>query len=119
MIEEKKDDSGSVSLPFGKQTVVGSTVYPDCSRHTKEVAGIADMKVLAEMVGDLHYETLAIFLNCLSGKIQGDASKDNKEGRVKLAKKLWKAKDDIQEAFFSIYEAWKISEPFMNKKDKK
>ncbi len=26
MIEEQKDDSGSVSLPFGKQTVVGSTV---------------------------------------------------------------------------------------------
>ena len=26
MIEEIKDDSGSVSLPFGKQTVVGSTV---------------------------------------------------------------------------------------------
>jgi hypothetical protein len=25
MIEEQKDDSGSVSLPFGKQTVVGST----------------------------------------------------------------------------------------------
>lgn len=27
MIEEKKDDSGSVSLPFGKQPVVGSTVF--------------------------------------------------------------------------------------------
>lgn len=31
MIEEQKDDSGSVSLPFGKQTVVGSTVIlGDC-----------------------------------------------------------------------------------------
>lgn len=31
MIEETKDDSGSVSLPFGKQTVVGSTVIlGDC-----------------------------------------------------------------------------------------
>ena len=25
MIEEQNDDSGSVRLPFGKQTVVGST----------------------------------------------------------------------------------------------
>jgi len=31
MIEEQKDDSGSVPLPFGKQTVVGSTVIlGDC-----------------------------------------------------------------------------------------
>ena len=31
MIEEQNDDSGSVRLPFGKQTVVGSTVIlGDC-----------------------------------------------------------------------------------------
>jgi len=39
---------------------------PDCSQHKKEVAGILDMKVLAEMIGDLHYETLAEFLNSLA-----------------------------------------------------
>ena len=102
------------SIPtIGNTPVGGSTGKPNCSRHTKEVAGITDMKQLAEMFGDLHYKTLAEFLNYLSGKIQRDASKDNKNGRVKLAKKLWKAKDEIQLAFFSIYEAWKISEPFM------
>lgn len=40
MIEEIKDDSGSVSLPFGKQTVVGSTVIlGDCVEVMK---GFAD-----------------------------------------------------------------------------
>lgn len=40
MIEEQKDDSGSVSLPFGKQTVVGSTVIlGDCVEVMK---GFAD-----------------------------------------------------------------------------
>lgn len=31
----------------------------DCKNHKKEVAGISDMKVLAEAIGDLHYEALA------------------------------------------------------------
>jgi len=40
MIKEQKDDSGSVSLPFGKQTVVGSTVIlGDCVEVMK---GFAD-----------------------------------------------------------------------------
>ena len=39
MIEEQKDDSGSVSLPFGKQTVVGSTVIlGDCVQLMKGYA---------------------------------------------------------------------------------
>lgn len=85
----------------------------NCSNHRKDIHGETDMKHLAEEIGNLHYETLAILLNNLSGKIQRDASKDMKAGREKLARKLWKAKDQIQDAFFSIYEAWKICEPFM------
>ncbi len=90
----------------------------DCKNHKKDVLGIEDMKVLAEMVGDLHYQTLSEFLYSLSSKIQSDASKDRKAGRIQLALKLWAAKNSIEDGFVSINEAWKISEPFMEEKIK-
>ena len=48
MIEEQKDDSGSVPLPFGKQTVVGSTVIlGDCVELMKGYAdGHFDLAVV-------------------------------------------------------------------------
>lgn len=48
MIEEQKDNSGSVSLPFGKQTVVGSTVIlGDCVQLMKEYEdGYFDLAVV-------------------------------------------------------------------------
>ena len=60
----------------------------NCSQHKKEVAGISDMKQLAEMIGDLHYETLAEFLNALAEKLHNDYVKDDEAGRTELAKCL-------------------------------
>lgn len=91
---------------------------PDCSRHKKDVAGITDMKLLAEMIGDLHYETLYIFLERLSEKFNSDSFNDYKGGRVELSDTLQVAQRKIHEASWMIRKAWRISKPFMNKNDK-
>lgn len=85
----------------------------DCSKHKKEVAGISDMKELAEMVGDLHYETLAEFLWQLNLKIHNDAIKDAHGKRFLLATALATASNKINEAAQNIESAWQISKPFM------
>lgn len=85
----------------------------DCSKHKKDVAEITDMKELAEMIGDLHYEALTTLLMHLSAKIKNDAKKDKEGERLQLARKLYRSGDHINSAFLSMYEAWKISEPFM------
>jgi hypothetical protein len=86
----------------------------DCSKHKKEVGGISDMKVLAEAIGDLHYEALAEFLECLRDKIYADAGKDYDAGRYSLGGRLNHAAFFIGQAHLMIERAWKISEPFMN-----
>lgn len=86
---------------------------PNCSRHKREIAGISDMKQLAEMVGDLHYESLAEFLYCLSDKFFKDGKKDEEGKRVKLAKNLFKAQKTTHRSYQHIDQAWKVSEPYM------
>lgn len=61
---------------------------PDCSNHSKEVAGISDMKVLAEMIGDLHYESLAELNERLKEKYAEDAGNDLKAENHKVASDL-------------------------------
>lgn len=89
---------------------------PNCSTHSKEVAGISDMKVLAEMISDLHYETLSHFLLHLSEKICKDGVKDLNNGRKKLFIALDSAQRKLFESSLLIRDAWKISKPFMNDK---
>ena len=85
----------------------------DCSKHKKEILGCTDMKVLAEMIGDLHYQQLALLLYHLSDKIYYDGKKDFNAGRTNLAKYLFKAQISVHESHTHIEEAWKISKPFM------
>ncbi len=85
----------------------------DCSNHKKEVAGISDMRQLAEMIGDLHYKTLSDLLDCLGDKLWADASKDQGDGRSLLAGNLNCASVDIHRARYHIDKAWQISKPFM------
>lgn len=106
----------SVSPTCIKPNVVGSTVNSDCSRHTKKVAGITDMKVLAEMIGDLHYETLTDLLKELFLKVGVDARKDLNGGRIKLGCKLLDAEVKLCSAYLEIKEAWAISKPFMSER---
>ena len=86
----------------------------DCSNHKKEVAGITDMKVLAEMIGDLHYESLAELMGRLATKMYKDGLMDRVNGREYLGYKLDDASNYLSNAARSIQKAWEISKPFMN-----
>lgn len=87
----------------------------DCRSHKKQVAGISDMKVLAEAIGDLHYEVLSDLLYRLTLKINMDAQKDLEADRFELSKRLENAAFCIRDAYIEIFAAWKISKPFMTK----
>lgn len=88
----------------------------DCSKHLKSVAGIEDMKVLAEMIGDLHYETLYNLMYELRKKINNDAFMDYAGGRRLLADNLTLAANHLNIAGNYIRESFEISKQFMNKK---
>lgn len=88
---------------------------PDCSRHSKQVGGISDMKILAEAIGDLHYETLAELFNYLASKLASDAINDAKAERYALSGELNCASKHIDMVFHHIDAAWKISKPYMDK----
>lgn len=85
----------------------------NCSQHQKDIAGITDMKVLAEMIGDLHYETLTELLKHLFLKIGEDGRKDLQAGRIKLGITLLNAEVKLCAAYLEIKEAWNISKPYM------
>lgn len=85
-----------------------------CEQHKKEVAGISDMRILAEMIGDLHYETFAELLNRLAEKIFNDYSKDKEAGRTELANCLLWTYYGIHKASYGAERAWRISKPFMS-----
>lgn len=86
----------------------------DCSNHKKEVAGITDMKVLAEMIGDLHYETLTEFIKQLALKMKIDSIQDEDNGRVKLGGSLYMCHYELINAWRWMDLSWKVSKPFMN-----
>jgi hypothetical protein len=100
--------------PAGSNALVGgSTIKPDCSRHKKEVAGVTDMKLLADMIGDLHYESLEEMLSELVLKLIADSYNDWKGERKQLSNCLENAASYIGMARREISKAWKISEPYM------
>lgn len=86
----------------------------DCSKHKKEIAGISDMKELAEMIGDLHYDSLSTLLYYLSDKLFFDGKKDFDAGRIQLAEKLFEAQRTVHRSHQHIDKASKLCEPFMN-----
>lgn len=90
---------------------------PDCSNHKKDIAGISDMRVLAEMIGDLHYQTLTELLSGLEKKLYEDGVRDRNAGKLQLAVKLQEASMYISRAEMAIGEAWQISKPFMKDHD--
>lgn len=85
----------------------------NCSQHKKEVAGISDMKQLAEMIGDLHYETLTELMRQLAFKISRDAGNDLNIGRNDLGVALVDTSLNILKVYRSVDRAWQISKPFM------
>jgi hypothetical protein len=89
----------------------------DCSQHKKDIAGISDMKQLAEMIGDLHYETLSQLLFELQTKLHEDSMNDLKNNRFKLSHHLRRASTYLYEASNDIESAWQISKKFMKIND--
>ncbi len=85
----------------------------DCSKHKKELFGQTDMKVVAEAIGDLNYETLSKLLWQLQTKLHNDAIKDISRHRFKLSHALERSSHFIYEAGNEIESAWQISKPFM------
>lgn len=85
----------------------------NCLQHKKEVAGISDMKVLSEMIGDLHYESLAVLLNHISDKIWHDGKKDFDNGKTNLSAQLFQASVSLKKSSISIGKAYGISKKFM------
>lgn len=86
---------------------------PNYSKHKKELFGQSDMKVVAEAIGDLHYETLSALFFELSEKIDSDGRKDFINGRIKLSEKLFNAKLHLHWTGIYFQDAWEISKPFM------
>lgn len=85
MIEEKKDDSGSVPLPFGKQTVVRSLfVKQDLTLHSGKKS---DFKIECDALTDNDWECLAYLI---SKQVSFDFVIGVPNGGNKLAKALEK-----------------------------
>ena len=90
----------------------------NCSNHKRDLFGETDMKKAAEIIGDLHYKTLAALLVELSIKLYRDGQFDEISKREQLAHYLNEAQYKISEASGFIYKAWKVSKPFMDTGDK-
>jgi predicted esterase YcpF (UPF0227 family) len=78
-------------------------------KHTSHVKGVGLSNVeLANRVGDLYYDDMAVFLEVLSSKINLDAQADKKRARVKLFKALSESAKHLQISADSINSAWDI-----------
>lgn len=85
----------------------------DCSQHKKELFGETDMKKVAEIIGDMHYEALAELIARIGLKLYKDGLKDRLNQRELLGYSLTDASDKMIEAANFIEKAWKISKPYM------
>lgn len=110
---ERKDREWATADNFIKGELEKSALMSDCSQHKKEVAGISDMKLLAEMIGDLHYETLANLLHHLVLKFRKDGIRDIDADKLDLGDILLQSSGDCFSLAKKIQKAWKISKKFM------
>ena len=82
--------------------------------HETTIAGYeGDFEKLAQELGDLRYDALAVFLVALSEKIKEDGDKDQARNRVQLAAQLHGCSEQLQQASQAIEKAWRICEPYM------
>lgn len=88
----------------------------NCSQHKKEVAGISDMKVLAQMVRMLHHEARAIFIDEFSKEISMEGLEDEKL-KPQLAEQLFMVSGYLAKAAVHSKFVWQISKPFMENKN--
>jgi hypothetical protein len=86
----------------------------NCSEHKRDLFGQTDMKVVAEAIGDLNYETLAELLYHLSDKLNSDSNTDYEGGRYKISQELNEASHKMHFVARRIELVWQISKPFMD-----
>lgn len=110
-LENKETSLPSNNVIIREDSPFGNT----CSNHKKDISGIFDMKQLAEMIGDLHYESLAQLFKHLSQKLKQDSRKDWSSKKVQLSIRLKAASINTKQASNEITQAWQISKPFMTK----
>lgn len=91
----------------------------DCAAHPRKIAGVGNMRQLAQLVGNLHYKSFAEFLDKLTDKLFLDAAKDRAAGRKRLANALEHTANHLFNAHVESEEMWKISKPFMEPQNKK
>lgn len=111
MIMESEWNNPPAPTP-NKQEQEGE-VKPDCAAHETNLCGIEDMELMAEKIGNLHYQTLFNLLYYLYKKIDADAEKDNASGREKLAAALQYAGMGLFEAALRMEKVWNVSKPYM------
>jgi hypothetical protein len=71
------------------------------------------LEELANELGDLQYDSLSVFLEFLSKKLEKDSQADKERNRIQLANQLKNASDSLKKSSDSIQKAWKICDPFM------
>lgn len=113
LLQEKNINPVNVIILLRDDRIFGAK---DCLTHKREVAGISNMTLLAEMIGNLHYQTLAELLFELQTKFHKDSMADLAKKRFKLAHQLRRASKWLYEASFDIENAWQISKPYMKEK---
>ena len=84
------------------------------SSHNITIKDYKSAKELAIDLSDLRYDVLAEILKELSNKLEIDAEKDLKRGRVKLHHHLINASLKVTDGYEEISKAWKICKPYEN-----
>ena len=89
-----------------------------CENHKKDVCGITDMKVLAEMIENMSYEQHPKLFKELAKRYKERSRVDWKEGKVQLSSRGKTLSELMKAAYVPANEMWQISKPFMepNKK---
>ncbi len=83
-------------------------------KHRTDIERYAgNLEELAEDMGNLRYDALAVFLRLLAAKLGRDASADEERGRRKLAALLEACAGQVTTAALDIQRAWQICEPHM------
>jgi hypothetical protein len=82
--------------------------------HRENIEGYGGtLAELAGELGDLRYDTLALFLRALAKKLEADADADTGRGRSHLARALRDGAEGVSVAATAVERAWAISAPHM------
>ncbi len=71
----------------------------------KNLAGYKSLKKLAKDIANLSYKSVYIFLLCLGAELLRASAKDEKDGKIKLAKKLSLVANNLNSAGKEMSEA--------------